>query len=79
MAERELELFYFDQCPYCQIVLNHIQTHELPVTLRNTQTDPNNHVRLKAVGGKTQVPCLFIDGQPLYESQDIINWLTQHA
>ncbi|WP_373454247.1 glutathione S-transferase N-terminal domain-containing protein [Halanaerobium congolense] len=24
---------------------------------------------------KRQVPCLFIDGEPLYESSDIINWL----
>ena len=79
MDQHKLELFYFDQCPYCQLVLNHIHTHQSPVTLCNTQTDPKNHTRLKTVGGKTQVPCLFIDSQPLYESQDIINWLIAHA
>ena len=30
---------------------------------------------LLAVGGKTQVPCLVIDGKALYESDDIIQWL----
>ena len=34
--------------------------------------------RLVGVGGKRQVPCLFIDGDPLYESLDIIDWLQKH-
>ena len=34
--------------------------------------------QLVTVGGKRQVPCLFIDGDPLYESQDIIDWLEAH-
>ena len=33
---------------------------------------------LVKVGGKRQVPCLFIDGDPLYESLDIIDWLQKH-
>jgi glutaredoxin len=33
---------------------------------------------LLAVGGKKQVPCLFINGKPLYESLDIIQWLKDH-
>lgn len=34
--------------------------------------------RLIREGGKEQVPCLFIDGKPLYESTDIIDWLLAH-
>ena len=34
--------------------------------------------RLIQEGGKRQVPCLFIDGKPLYESDDIIAWLSQN-
>jgi glutaredoxin len=33
---------------------------------------------LQSIGGKTQVPCLVIDGQALYESDDIIQWLKDH-
>ena len=28
--------------------------------------------------GRTQVPCLFVDGVPLLESLDIIAWLTRY-
>ena len=28
--------------------------------------------------GRTQVPCLFVDGVPLLESLDIIDWLTRY-
>ena len=34
--------------------------------------------QLVSIGGKRQVPCLFIDGKPLYESLDIIKWLEEH-
>ena len=34
--------------------------------------------RLIEAGGKEQVPCLFIDGKPMYESLDIIDWLEGH-
>lgn len=37
--------------------------------------DPEAAKELVQVGGKQQVPCLFIDGKPLYESLDIISWL----
>lgn len=33
----------------------------------------------QAKDGKRQVPCLFIDGKPLYESSDIIAWFEQNA
>ena len=34
-----------------------------------------DRARLLRDGGKEQVPCLFIDGKPMYESLDIIEWL----
>ncbi|MBW1881075.1 MAG: glutathione S-transferase domain-containing protein [Deltaproteobacteria bacterium] len=24
--------------------------------------------------GRTQVPCLFVDGEPMFESLDIVDW-----
>jgi len=41
-------------------------------------TIPENRQRLIDEGGKYQVPCLFIDGSPLYESEDIIAYLRDH-
>ena len=34
--------------------------------------------KLVEVGGDDQVPCLFIDGKPLYESDDINAWLEEN-
>jgi len=30
------------------------------------------------IGGKSQVPCLVINGRALYESQDIIKWFDEN-
>lgn len=36
---------------------------------------PGNQNDLVRIGGKKQVPCLVINGKPLYESDDIIAYL----
>lgn len=33
---------------------------------------------LVRIGGKRQIPCLVIDGEALYESKEIMNWLQEH-
>jgi glutathione S-transferase len=43
--------------------------------MRDTRQDAAAAEELVKVGGKQQVPCLFIDGAPLYESGDIVTWL----
>lgn len=45
---------------------------------RNISTDTEAEQALIAIGGKRQVPCLFIDGKPLYESSDIIAWIQKN-
>lgn len=76
MAET-LELYYYPECPYCQKVLRVIE--ELgaagAIQLKNIRADEDARRTLVDVGGKQQVPCLFIDGVPLYESGDIAEWL----
>ena len=78
MSEK-LELFYRAECPYCQKVLRVIDELGVAdaVELRDIHDDDVCQT-LIAVGGKRQVPCLFIDGQPLYESDDIAAWLRSH-
>jgi len=43
--------------------------------MKNITEDPKAKEELLHLGGKVQVPCLFIDGTPLYESDDIIDYL----
>lgn len=70
-----LELYYSPYCPYCIKVLNALKDMSARVTLKNINEDKEAAKTLVEVGGKRQVPCLFINGSPLYESDDIISFL----
>ena len=75
----ELKLYKFDTCPYCRRVMNYIeQSGRRDIEYCDIHKDKENLKTLVRVGGMNQVPCLFIDGKPLYESLDIIQWLKAH-
>lgn len=69
------ELFYMPTCPFCQKVLSYMKDKGIELPSRDITAEPEARQQLKSVGGKVQVPCLFIDGKPLYESDDIIAFL----
>ncbi|RAK09401.1 glutaredoxin [Halanaerobium saccharolyticum] len=72
----DLTLYYFPTCPYCKKVLQVIENNDLDeIELKNINQDQEAEAELIEVGGKRQVPCLFIDGEPLYESDEIVAWL----
>ncbi len=72
----ELRLFVSDTCGYCRLVKKYIDDcGRTDVKYENISQSPEAAEELVTVGGKSQVPCLFIDGKPLYESSDIIQWL----
>ncbi|MCB1107549.1 MAG: glutaredoxin [Chlamydiia bacterium] len=65
-------------CPYCQKVTNFLSSQKKSIPTKDIGTDKNALNELIQKGGKRQVPCLMINGKPLYESNDIINWLKKH-
>jgi len=74
-----LELYYFESCPFCQKVLSFLKAQGISgMTKKDIKTTPLFEKELLALGGKKQVPCLMIDGKPLYESDDIISWLKKN-
>ena len=74
-----LELFKKDSCPFCRKVMNYIdESGRTDIVYRDIIEEKANADTLVEVGGKYQVPCLFIDGKPMYESMDIIEWLQAH-
>jgi glutaredoxin len=73
---QELSLYYLPSCPYCLKVLRYMEQNGIVIDLRST-IDSDNLDTLLAVGKKNQVPCLFINGEALYESDDIIKYLGQ--
>ena len=75
----KLELYKYDTCPYCVRVMDYISsTGRKDIIYRDIHKSDEAARTLVKVGGKRQVPCLFIDGKPLYESLDIIEWLKNH-
>jgi len=48
------------------------------VPLKNVSEAPEIQQELITIAGKTQVPCLVINGKPLHESDDIIKWLKEN-
>lgn len=75
---RELKLYHLELCPYCRKVRNYIKDNDLAVELVDIKADPKNQEELIKLGGKNQVPMLLIDGEPFYESGDIIEWLKEN-
>ena len=73
-----LELYFFDACPYCQKVLKVIDELNLKITYIDIYDDVNYMQKLMMITGRKTVPCLFVDGAPMHESSDIINWLREN-
>lgn len=69
-----LTLYHFMGCPYCQRVRDFLKKEKISVTMKDTHENPAFSDELIKIGGKSQVPCLVIDGRALYESADIIEW-----
>ncbi|WP_283787215.1 glutaredoxin family protein [Bermanella sp. WJH001] len=77
-------LYYYDQCPFCQMVLREMHNLPLKVELKNTLKDPQNRQDLIQGGGRSTVPCLRITDESnqvqwMYESRDIVQYLKQQA
>jgi glutaredoxin len=72
----KLELYYLPTCPYSQKVLRFLTANDLELELKST-VDASNRETLITVGGSNQVPCLFVNGEPMYESDDIIAYLSE--
>lgn len=80
MKARNLALYHFESCPYCERVRDALRRLEIDVELRNVQTDPKRRQELVAATGKQMVPCLRIEkpggsARWMHESADIIRYL----
>ena len=73
----DLVLYGRPSCPYCARVDRAIVTMgiEDEITKRHTGSGTEWRADLRKRTGSTQVPCLFINGEPMFESLDIIAWM----
>jgi len=73
-----LTLYHFNGCPYCQRVRDYLAKENITVPMKDTHANASFKEELFKIGGKTQVPCLVIDGKAMYESLDIIEWFRKN-
>lgn len=74
----KLMLYYSPSCPYSQKVLNYLKAIQKTIPMKNVYASRQVKEELIRLGGKAQVPCLMINGRPLYESDLIIQWLADN-
>ena len=72
----DLKLYMLPGCPFCAKVQRFMDANDIEIEELNS-ADPKNAEELIRVGGKKQSPCLFIDGNAMYESDDIIDYLQE--
>ena len=58
-----LTLYHFMGCPYCQRVRDFLDKEGISVPMKDTHENPAYRDELIKIGGKSQVPCLVIDGK----------------
>ncbi len=76
MTFDNMYLYVKPGCPFCARVERYLGNAGIELELRNI-LEGTNRDDLIAVGGKAQVPCLIVDGKPMYESMDIIKFLNE--
>lgn len=74
----QLTLYYFAACPFCQVVLDVVEQLNLQIKLKDTMAQSEYRNELVTLTGRTQVPCLTVDGEVMLESADIKRWLLQN-
>ena len=73
-----LILYHFESCPYCAKVRATVKELGVELEMRDTREDDKFRDELLELTGRTQVPCLVIDGKPMHESDDIVDWLREN-
>jgi glutaredoxin len=75
-----LQLFHKWQCPYSARVRDFIDEHRLGDKIEYVEIHEVEGAgdQLARMTGKSQVPCLVIDGKPILESREIVQWLQQN-
>lgn len=71
----EYKLFVGTACHHCRKVENFMEENNIEIQIVNINEDREAMKELIEKGGKRQVPCLFHDGEYMYESNDIIEFL----
>jgi glutaredoxin len=74
----QITLYYSPSCAYSQKVLSYLKKTGLTIPMKNVKGDSAAQDELQEIGGHRIVPCLVVDGEAIYNANDIIDWLSAH-
>ena len=78
MPDHKLTLYISNPCYFCYKVQKFLTHENISIPTKNITQDEDARNELIEIGGRKQTPCLVIDGKAMYESDDIIVWLSPH-
>lgn len=68
-------LYYSPECWHSQKLLETLNQMNVTLPMKDVSADKAAKEELRTKGGLMQVPCLFIDGKPLYNDEEILKWI----
>ena len=72
-----IQLYHRWRCPYSAHVRDFIDEHQLGERIEYVELGEveGAETKLTELTGRSQVPCLVVDGKPMLESSEITQWL----
>ena len=72
-----LQLYHRWHCPYSKRVRDFVDANALGEKIEYLELGEAEGAedKLADLTGRSQVPCLVVDGEPILESADIVDWL----
>lgn len=77
-GEVHLALYMTQRCWYCRAVFTAADRLGVDLEYRNILRDEGHLRELLALTGRRTVPCMLIDGEPLFESARIVEWFSEN-
>lgn len=74
---QEIVLYYSSKCPYSKKVLSYLSNQDIKIPMKDVLYDAQAKTELKQYGYMI-VPCLVVKGTPIYDANDIIEWLSKN-
>ncbi len=71
-----LVLYHFESCHFCKKVIRFIKENDIDIPMEDVQKNEKALQELLDITKRYTVPCLMIDGKPMHESENIIQWLS---
>lgn len=75
---KNIKIYCLQSCPFCIKVVDYVEEKNLEVELIDVTNDVKLQKEVESLGGKYQVPMMTVDGEPMYESDDIVDWLKEN-